>query len=84
MSKGIAQGFSDGMRGIALHMRRQMQQLILIQLIRMNGTDLKTALRQRAGLVKDHRLYFRQCFQIIRAFDQHALTAGPADTGKET
>ena len=64
-------------------MRCQMQQLCFAQFIRMDGTDCKNSLGERTSFVKDHRLYFRQGFQIVRTLYQHPLTTGTTDTGKE-
>ena len=49
----------------------------------MHGADLEYALGQRAGLVKHNSLDLRQSLKIVGAFDEDALLAGTADTGKK-
>ena len=49
----------------------------------MDAVDLKHALRQGAGLVKDNRSGLGQDFQVIGALDQNAGLAGAADAGEE-
>ena len=71
------------MRGRALGQRRVFQQLLVLHLAVVHAADLKHALRQRAGLVKNNRLSLRQGFQIVGALDQHAFLAGAADAGEE-
>ena len=49
----------------------------------MDTGHLKHAPGQGTGLVKDHRGYIRQGFQVVGALDQDPLPAGTADAGKE-
>ena len=54
----VAQCHCYGMGRVALHMGGQMQQFVVVNLLRMYGGHLKHALGQRSGLVKDHGVRF--------------------------
>ena len=56
MPVGLLQTLADGVRGSAFGQRGVFEQLLLIDRAVVNSGDLKHALRQRAGLVKDHDL----------------------------
>lgn len=77
------QALADGVRRGALGERRILQELRFFQRAVVDGADLEHALCQRAGLIEDNGLDLRERFQIIRALDQHAFLACPADAGKE-
>ena len=55
-----------------LHMRSQMQQLMLIEIIRMNSLHLELAIRQRPRLIENHHAKIRQRIHIIAALDQYS------------
>ena len=57
-----AERVRDWMGRIPLHVRGQMQQLRFLDDVGVNRRDVKHALRQRAGLVENHRLGVRQKF----------------------
>ena len=65
----LLQALADGVRGCALGKRRVFEQLFLRHRAVMHGADLKHALRERAGLVEDDDLGFRQGLQVVRALD---------------
>ena len=77
------QALADGMRRRALSQRRIFQQLLVLHLVVVNAADLKNALRQRAGFVKNNRLDLRQRFQIVGPLDEHAFLTGAADAREE-
>ena len=80
---GFPQTLADGMGGSALGQGGVLHQPGLVHLVVMDAVDLKHALRQGAGLVKDNRSGLGQDFQIIGALDQNAGLAGAADAGEE-
>ena len=79
----LLQALADGMGRGALGKRRVLQKLLLLQRAVVDGADLKDALRQRAGLIKDDGLDLRECLQVIRALDENAFLARPADAREE-
>ena len=80
---GPLQAFADGVAGSALRQSGVLHQLLVLHLMMVDAVDLKHALGQGAGLVKDHRFGLGQSLQIVRALYQYAGVAGPADAGKE-
>ena len=79
----VTQGHCNGMGRVALHMGGQMQQFVVVYLLRMNGGHLKHALGQRSGLVKHYRLYAGQFIQEVRALYQNTLAGCAAQSAKE-
>ena len=80
---GRPQRIGDGMRRIALHMRCQMQEILLADNLRMHRSNFKHASRQRPGLIENHRVNIRQRLEIIRAFHQDAARRSAADSGEK-
>ena len=70
---GPLQAFADGVAGSALRQSGVLHQLLVLHLMMVDAVDLKHALGQGAGLVKDHRFGLGQSLQIVRA-----LTSTPA------
>ena len=83
LTVGLADGAGDGMVGIALRIRRQLQKFRLGDLVGMDGGDVEHALGQRARLVKDDDLRLRERFQIAAALDEYAVARGSADAAEE-
>ena len=65
LSIGLLQAPADGMRRGAFCQRGIFQHLIGVQLVVMDGRDLKHALRQGAGLVKHDDLRCGKGLQIV-------------------
>ena len=59
LAVGPLEALADGVRRRAFGQRRVFQQLLLVQRAVVNAGDLKHALGQRAGLVKDDALWPR-------------------------
>ena len=83
LAVGLLQALADGVRGGAFGQCGIFQHLIGVQLVVMDGRDLKHALRQSAGLVEHDDLRRGKGFQIVRALDENALLACAADAGEE-
>ena len=83
LREGIAQGCADGVGGEVLHMGRQMQQLVLVAGIGMDGCHGKLSVGQRARLVEDHCVQPRQRVHVVGALDEDALARGAADAAEE-
>ena len=79
----LLQALADGMGRGALGKRRVLQKLLLLQRAVVDGADFKDALGQCAGLIEDDGLDLRKCLQIIRALDENAFLARPADAREE-
>ena len=80
---GGAQRSGDRMRRIALDMSGQVQKFLFFDHVGMNRRNVEHALRQRAGLIENHRLRVRQKLQIARALDQDAVRRRAADAREE-
>ena len=65
LSIGLLQALADGMGRGALGQRGIFQHLICVQLVVVDGRDLKHALRQGAGLVKHDDLRCGKGLQIV-------------------
>ena len=80
----IASGYRTRyrMRRVALRDRGEAQNALPIRL-RLHGGDDKVAPGERPRLVKDENARLVEFFQIIRSFDENAVTRRRADTGKE-
>ena len=65
LSIGLLQALADGMGRGALGQRGIFQHLIGVQLVVVDGRDLKHALRQGAGLVKHDDLRCGKGLQIV-------------------
>ena len=65
LSIGLLQTFADGVRGGAFCQRGIFQHLIGVQLVVVDGRDLKHALRQGAGLVEHDDLRCGKGLQIV-------------------
>ena len=83
VSKGRAKRYCDRMRGIALHMRCQMQQLLLIHFLRVERSHLKNTLCQRSRLVKDNRIRLCQRIHVAGALDQDTCLRCRSDSSEE-
>ena len=80
---GALQALADRVGGGALHQRGVFQNLFVLQLVVVDAADLKDALGQGAGFIKDDNLGLREGLQVVGALDQHAGIARAADAGKE-
>ena len=80
---GTAQRLGNRVSRKSLDMSSQMKQLFLLNDFRMNVGNVKRSFGQSTGFIKDNSSDFRQCFQIVRAFNQDALPAGTAQSGKK-
>ena len=80
---GIAQRQGYGVVAVALHMGRQVQQLPLVDLVGMHGSDLKGALGQGARLVKHHNAHTGQGLKIVGPLHQHAQARSPANAAEK-
>ena len=81
--EGITQGSTDGMRREVLHMSGQMQQLVLVKLVRMYSLHGKLPVRQRPRLVKHQGLHLRKHVHIVGTLDQNTLPRGSANASEE-
>ena len=79
----LLQALADGMGRGALGKRRVLEKFLLLQRAVVDGADLKDALGQGAGLIKDDGPDLRECLQVIRALDENAFLARPADAREE-
>ena len=70
----IAQGSTYRMRREMFDMGRKMKQLLLVNMVRMDGSHRKLSMRQRASLVEDNGMNLRQNIHIVSAFDEDAIT----------
>ena len=84
LSVSPADALADRVRGRALRQRRIFQKLLILQLTVVDPVDFKYAFGERPCLVKYNQLCLRQCFQIIRSFDQNSRIARAANPRKET
>ena len=73
LGEGLAQGSTDGVGAEMLDVRRQMQQLPLVEGVRMHCRHRKLSVSQRARLVEHHRAELRQNVHIVRALDEYSL-----------
>ena len=73
----------DRMCGIAFHMRRHMQQLLLVQPLRMHRGDGEFTACERACFIENNGLRLRKNLQIIRPFHKNAFFRRAADARKE-
>ena len=80
---GPLEAFADGVGGGALRQGGVLQQLLPAHLVVVDAVDLEHAPGEGARLVKDHIAGLGQRLQIVGALDEHALPAGPAQTGKK-
>ena len=83
LGEGLAQGSADGVGAEMLDVCRQMQQLPLVEGVRMHCRHRKLSVSQRARLVEHHRAELRQDVHIVRALDEYTFARGPADTPEE-
>ena len=65
----ITQGRTNGMSRKVLHMSRQVQQLVIVDSIRMHGRYGKFAVSERTRLVKHHRTHLRQHIHVVGPLD---------------
>ena len=70
---GVAQGHCYRMSGMTLHMCGQMQQFVVVNLLRVYCSYLKYALSQRSGLVKYDRLYIGQFINKVGTLYQYTI-----------
>ena len=80
---GFLQALADGVRGGAFGQGSVLNELGFVDGVVVDAHDLKDALGQGAGLIKDHIIGLGERLQIVGAFDQHAGVAGPADAGEK-
>ncbi len=72
------------MSAIFLGVSGEMQQVVGIDCLRMNGIHGKHALRQRASLVEHHGGEPRERVHVVTALDEDSLARRPAYAAKET
>ena len=77
------QTFADWVAGSAVGIGGIFQQRFGRYIHGVDGSDLKHAFCQSAGLVKDNGIHLSQGFNIVGALYQHTCLAGTADAGKE-
>ena len=65
LAVGPLQALADGVRGGALGMRGQLDELLVFQLVVVDAADLKYTLGQRTGLVEDHDLRLRKRLHVV-------------------
>ena len=80
---GFLQTFADGVRGGALGERGVLEQLCFVHRAVVDGSDLKHALRERAGFIEHDDFCIGEGLKIVGALDEHALMACAADARKE-
>ena len=66
-----------------LHVGGQMQQLLGVEVVGMDGLNGKLAPRERACLVEHHGIYVGQSVHIGTALDEYSLAGSTAETGKK-
>ena len=80
---GRLKALAYGMRARALGERSVFYKRCVVVRAVVYTVDLEHSLGQRSGLVKYHYARLAECFQVVGTLDEHALFAGPADTGEE-
>ena len=83
VAESCLQRHGDGVGGESLHVGGKMQQLLLVEVVRMDGLHLKLTFCQRAGLVEHHGAGVGKGVHIVGTFDKDASLGCPADAGKE-
>ena len=61
------------MGGEVLNVGSEVEQLVLITVIRMDSSDGKLAVGERARLVEYHRINLRQHIHIVGSLDEDTL-----------
>ncbi len=84
VGEGVAKGGSNGMGGIMLDVGGKMQQMPLVALLGMHGSDGELTLRERARLVEHHRVDLRQHIHVVGAFHEDAFTRCASDAAKKS
>ena len=64
-------------------MGSKMEQLVLVAVVRVYGTDGKLSVRQRARLVEYHRADLRQHVHIVGTLHEDTVARSPSDTAEE-
>ena len=64
-------------------MSRQVQQLVIVDSLRMHSRYGKLSVRKRTRFIKHHRTHLRQHIQVVRTLYQDTTTRGTADATKE-
>ena len=80
---GVAQRHGNGMRGVALHVRGQVQEFLLVNDFRMHGCYFKYAFGEGSGLVEDHSLNLGQGVYQVGALDEDTLAGGASQAAEE-
>ena len=80
---GLAQCRGDGVGRETLHVGGEMEQLVGIHPVGVNGINGKDTLGQRAGLVKNHCGAARKDVHVVAALDEDAAPRRAADAAKE-
>ena len=72
------------MSGIMLHVRGEVQQLLLIEPTGMHYLHGKLAIRERTRLVEHHGTEPCERIHIVAALDEDALTGRSAESSEES
>ena len=64
-------------------MGSEVEQLVLVAEIGVNGLDGKLSVGERARLVEDHRLHLSQDIHVVGTLDEDTTTRGASDTSEE-
>lgn len=69
----VSKSYADGVGGVVLHMGSQMQQLLLIADVWMDGCDGKLSVGEGASFVEDHGRQIGKDVHEVGTFDENAL-----------
>ena len=83
VGEGVAQRGSYGMGGEMLYVGGEMEQLVLVNMVGMDGRDGKLSVGERARLVEDHGAELGEHIHVIGPLDEDALTRGSSDAAEE-
>ena len=83
VGEGVAQGRTDGMGREVFDMSGQVEQLVFVAGVGMDGLDGKLAMREGARLVEHDGIDLCQDIDIVGTLDQNTLTRGTANAAKE-
>ena len=79
-----ADALADGVGGGALGQSGVLDELVVAERAVVDAADLEHAAGDGAGLVEDHGLDLGERLEIVRALDEDALPAGPADARRRS
>ena len=79
----LAQGSSNGVGGVTLHMGCKVLQGFLVEHVGVHSVNGKHAACECAGLVEHHSLDFGESVHVVAALDENATARSTANSGKK-